>query len=62
MAPFAGVVNIAQEAADGPDHRRARLAPAPPPVLIGGEIPLIDVAGFLAGKPGAAEKAAAELR
>jgi len=30
--------------------------------MIGGEIPLIDVADFLAGKPGAAEKAAAELR
>ena len=38
------------------------LAPPPPPVMIGGEIPLIDVAGFLAGKPGAAERAAAELR
>jgi isopenicillin N synthase-like dioxygenase len=30
--------------------------------MIGGEIPLIDVADFLAGKPGAAERAAAELR
>src|SRR5471030_29028 len=30
--------------------------------MIGGEIPLIDVADFLVGKPGAAEKAAAELR
>ena len=40
---------------------RPHLAPAPPPVLIGGVIPLIDVAGFLAGTPGAAEKAAAEL-
>jgi isopenicillin N synthase-like dioxygenase len=30
--------------------------------MIGGEIPLIDVADFLAGKPGAAEKAAAQLR
>ena len=29
--------------------------------MIGGAIPLIDVSGFLAGKPGAAEKAAAEL-
>src|SRR5476651_1458830 len=29
--------------------------------MIGGEIPLIDVSNFLAGKPGAAEKAAAEL-
>jgi len=37
------------------------LVPIPPPVLIGGVIPLIDVAGFLAGTPGAAEKAAAEL-
>ena len=37
------------------------LVPNPPPVLIGGVIPLIDVAGFLAGTPGAAEKAAAEL-
>jgi len=33
-----------------------------PVSLIGGEIPLIDVADFLAGKPGAAAKAAAELR
>ena len=37
------------------------LVPNPPPMLIGGVIPLIDVAGFLAGTPGAAEKAAAEL-
>ena len=35
------------------------LAPA---TMIGGEIPLIDVSGFLAGRPGAAERAAAELR
>ena len=40
---------------------RAALTPAPPPVLIGGAIPLIDVSGFLAGTPGAAEKAAAQL-
>src|SRR5258708_9169050 len=40
---------------------RRAIAPAPPPVLVGGAIPLIDVAGFLAGAPGAAEKAAAEL-
>jgi isopenicillin N synthase-like dioxygenase len=33
-----------------------------PPVMIGDAIPLIDVSGFLAGTPGAAEKAAAELR
>ena len=33
-----------------------------PPTMIGGEIPLIDVSGFLAGEPGAAERAAAELR
>jgi isopenicillin N synthase-like dioxygenase len=33
-----------------------------PPVLVGGEIPLIDVADYLAGKPGAAERAAADLR
>ena len=33
-----------------------------PPTLIGGEIPLIDVGDFLAGKPGAAQRAAAELR
>jgi isopenicillin N synthase-like dioxygenase len=32
------------------------------PTMIGGEIPLIDVADYLAGKPGAAERAAAELR
>ena len=38
------------------------IEPVAPPMLIGGEIPLIDVADFLAGKPGAAEKAAAELR
>jgi isopenicillin N synthase-like dioxygenase len=35
------------------------LAPA---TMIGGEIPLIDVSGFLASKPGAAERAAVELR
>ena len=40
---------------------RPHLAAVPPPVLIGGVIPLIDVAGYLAGTPGAAEKAAAEL-
>ena len=33
-----------------------------PPILVGGEIPLIDVADFLAGRPGAAERAAAQLR
>ena len=33
-----------------------------PPTMIGGEIPLIDVSDFLAGKPGAAERAAAQLR
>ena len=38
------------------------LAPVVPPVMIGGEIPRIDVADFLAGKPGAAEIAAAQLR
>jgi len=32
------------------------------PTMIAGEIPLIDVGDFLAGKPGAAERAAAELR
>ncbi len=32
------------------------------PTLVGGEIPLIDVADVLAGKPGAAERAAMELR
>ena len=32
------------------------------PTMIGGESPLIDVADYLAGKPGAAERAAAELR
>ncbi|MEI7872063.1 MAG: 2-oxoglutarate and iron-dependent oxygenase domain-containing protein [Alphaproteobacteria bacterium] len=40
-------------------HPIAALAPT---TMIGGEIPLIDVADFLAGKPGAAERAAAELR
>ncbi len=35
--------------------------PVAPP-LIGGEIPLIDVSAYLAGVPGAAETAAAELR
>jgi isopenicillin N synthase-like dioxygenase len=35
---------------------------AAPPTLIGGEIPLIDVSGYLAGRPGAAELAAAQLR
>lgn len=33
-----------------------------PPAMIGGEIPLIDVADYLAGKPGAAARAAAQLR
>jgi len=33
-----------------------------PTTMIGGEIPLIDVSDFLAGAPGAAERAAAELR
>src|SRR5262245_24638275 len=33
-----------------------------PPTMIGGEIPLIDVAGFLAGAPGAAEHTARQLR
>ena len=37
------------------------IAPVAPPVMIGGEIPLIDVSDFLAGKPGAAETAAAQL-
>ncbi len=33
-----------------------------PPTLVGGEIPLIDVSGYLAGTPGAAEIAAQQLR
>ena len=33
--------------------------PLVPPTMIGGEIPLIDVSGFLAGEAGAAERAAA---
>jgi isopenicillin N synthase-like dioxygenase len=37
------------------------IAPVAPPVMVGGEIPLIDVSDYLASKPGAAEKAAAEL-
>ena len=32
------------------------------PAMIGGEIPLIDVSGFLAGEPGAARRAAEQLR
>src|SRR5215813_13473578 len=32
------------------------------PTMIGGEIPLIDVAAYLAGQPGAAELAAGQLR
>lgn len=32
------------------------------PTMIGSEIPLIDVSGFLAGRPDAAQRAAAELR
>ena len=32
------------------------------PTMVGGEIPLIDVADYLAGRPGAATKAAAQLR
>jgi isopenicillin N synthase-like dioxygenase len=44
------------------DHIVARtLTPVSPPVMIGGEIPLIDVSDFLGDRPGAAEKAAAEL-
>src|SRR6185503_8943412 len=35
---------------------------SPPAAMIGGEIPLIDVADYLAGKPGAAERAAQQLR
>ena len=33
-----------------------------PPTMIGSEIPLIDVSGFLAGRPDAATRVAAELR
>lgn len=33
----------------------------PPAAMIGGEIPLIDVADYLAGKPGAAERTAQQL-
>lgn len=40
----------------------APIAAVAPQTMIGGEIPLIDVSGFLAGTPGAAERAAAELR
>jgi len=40
----------------------SRSAKAPvSPTLIGGEIPLIDVADYLAGKPGAAQRAANQL-
>ncbi|WP_422000423.1 isopenicillin N synthase family dioxygenase [Reyranella sp.] len=38
------------------------VSPVAPPVMVGGEIPLIDVTDFLAGRPGAAEVAAAQLR
>jgi isopenicillin N synthase-like dioxygenase len=41
---------------------RAATPSIAPPVMIGSAIPLIDVSGFLAGTPGAAEKAASELR
>src|SRR5215470_8616057 len=41
---------------------REATASVAPPTMIGGEIPLIDVSGFLAGTPGAAERAAAQLR
>ena len=44
-----------------PDIRRSAPALAPP-AMIGGEIPLIDVGDYLAGRPGAAKRAAAELR
>ncbi len=37
-------------------------SPFVPPTLVGGEIPLIDVSGYLAGTPGAAEQAARQLR
>jgi isopenicillin N synthase-like dioxygenase len=48
------------------DQRRpssgGALAATAPPVMIDGEIPRIDVAAYLAGAGGAAQKAAAELR
>ena len=44
-----------------PQTSRVTAAPVPP-TMIGGEIPLIDVSGYLTGEPGAAERAAAELR
>jgi isopenicillin N synthase-like dioxygenase len=41
----------------------SRVTTAPvPSTMIGGEIPLIDVSGYLAGEPGAAERTSAELR
>ena len=43
-------------------HQATTLSVSAPPTLIGGEIPLIDVAAYLAGEPGAAERAAAQLR
>jgi hypothetical protein len=49
-----------------PATDRPATAPAPQktasPAMIGGEIPLIDVSGYLAGEPGAAQRVAAELR
>ena len=38
------------------------LSVSAPTTLIGGEIPLIDVSGYLSGAPGAAQRTAAELR
>jgi hypothetical protein len=43
-----------------PQTSRATAAPVPP-TMIGGEIPLIDVSGYLAGEPGAAQRAASTI-
>src|SRR5206468_2089272 len=58
----AGVI-ASKQRTSSMDHTISRpaIARVPPPELIGGAIPLIDVSGFLAGTPGAVEKAAAEL-
>ena len=45
-----------------PSQTSSAAALALSPTMIGGEIPLIDVAAYLAGQPGAAELAAGQLR
>src|SRR5262249_29657929 len=52
----------AQDRAMQPQTSSTASALALPPAITGGEIPLIDISGYLAGAPGAAERAAHQLR